>query len=133
MAAPGPFGVIGVDGAALEGGQRRLDEARLVEGIGVDGHLHVQLVRHGQAIVDGRWGGPPVLMEFEPDGTGQDLFAQWLGEAHVALANEAEVHGEGVCGLEHGRQVPGARGAGGGVGPGGRARAAAQHRRDAGH
>lgn len=36
VAAAGPLGVMGVDGAALEGGQRVLDEAGFVERVGKD-------------------------------------------------------------------------------------------------
>ena len=39
MAAARAFGVEGMDGAALEGGDRVLDEAGFVERIGVDHHL----------------------------------------------------------------------------------------------
>ena len=42
--ATGALGVVRVDGAALERRQRVLDEARLVERVGVDGDLHVVLV-----------------------------------------------------------------------------------------
>ena len=38
---PAPFRVEGVDRAALEGGDRVLDEAGLVQRVGVDHHLHV--------------------------------------------------------------------------------------------
>ena len=41
MAAAGALGMERVDGAALEGGDRVLDEAAFVERVGVDRHLHV--------------------------------------------------------------------------------------------
>ena len=44
MAAAGAFGVIGVNRAAFERRDRRLDEARFVERVGVDRHLHVVLL-----------------------------------------------------------------------------------------
>ena len=50
----------------------------------------------------------------------------------VALAGEAEVHREAVGGLDHAADVPGAGRAGGGVGAGRRAGAAAEHGGDAG-
>ena len=50
----------------------------------------------------------------------------------VALAGEAEVHRETFGGLDHAAEVPGARRAGGGVGAGRRAGAAAEHGGDAG-
>jgi hypothetical protein len=44
MAAAGAFGVEGVDGAALEGADGVLDEAALVQRVGVEHHLHVVVV-----------------------------------------------------------------------------------------
>ena len=41
MTAAGAFGVVGVDGAALERGERGFDEAGFVQRVGVDRHLHV--------------------------------------------------------------------------------------------
>jgi hypothetical protein len=47
--------VKGVDGAALERLDGILDEARLVERVGVDHHLHVVVVGDGEAAVDRLW------------------------------------------------------------------------------
>jgi len=133
MAATGTFGVIGVDGTALERAQGGFDETGLVEGVGVDRHLHVVLVGDAQAIVDARRGGAPVFVQLEADGAGLDLLDQRLRQAGVALAGEADVHRERVGGLKHARQVPRAGGAGGGVGTGRRPGAAADHGGDAAH
>ena len=125
--ATGTFGVIGVNGAALEGGEGGFDEAGFVEGVGVDRHLHIVLIGDTQAVVDTRRGGAPVFVQFETDGAGLDLFDQWPRQAGVALAGEADVHREGIRRLKHPRQVPRPGGASGGVGPGGRAGAATDH------
>jgi hypothetical protein len=77
--------------------------------------------------------GAPVFVQLEADGAGLDLLDQRLRQAGVALAGEADVHREGVGGLEHARQVPRTGGARGGVGAGGRAGAAADHGGDAAH
>jgi len=61
----------------------------------------------------------------------QDLFAERFGGGAVAFAEEAEVHRVGVCGFEHPEEVPATRSAGGGVGSGGWACAAADHGGDA--
>ena len=53
MAATGAFGVKGVNGAALEGGDGVLDEAALVERVGVDHDLYIVIVGNGQAVVYG--------------------------------------------------------------------------------
>ena len=125
------LGVEGVDGAALERRQRVLDKAGLVERVGVDGHLHVELVGHTKASVDGRGRGAPILVQLQAHCTGEHLFAQWPRRGAVALAEKAEVHRVFLGGLEHAVQVPDSRCAGGGVGAGGRAGAAAGHCRDA--
>ena len=44
MSAAGAFGVEGVNGAALERGDRVFDEARFVQRVGVDHHLHIVIV-----------------------------------------------------------------------------------------
>ena len=131
VAAAGPFGVEGVDGAAGDGADRVLHEAGLIEGVGVDAHLHVELIGHREAAIDRRRGGAPVLVQLKAAGPGADLFLQGGRGAGVALAEEAQVHRQPLGGLEHAGQVEGAGGAGGGVGAGGRAGAAAQQGGDA--
>src|SRR5262249_15325098 len=59
--------------------------------------------------------------------------AQALGQAGVALAEEAEIERERLAGLEHAADVPSAGRASRGVRAGGRAGAAAHERRDAAH
>ncbi|MNS54294.1 hypothetical protein D3C72_870780 [compost metagenome] len=133
VTATGTFGVIGVNGAALERAEGGFDETGLVEGVGVDRHLHVELIGDAQAVVDARRRGAPVFVQLEPDGAGLDLLDQRLRQAGVAFAGEANVHRERVSGLKHARQVPRAGGASGGVGASGWAGAAADHGGDAAH
>ena len=133
MAAAGAFGMEGVDGAALERLDGVLDEAGLVEGVGVDHHLDVVILGDRQAAVDRGRRRAPVLVQLERAGAGLDLFLQRIGQRCVALAGEAEVHGKRVGRLDHAGDVPRPRRAGGGVGAGGGAGAAAQHGGDAGH
>ena len=89
MPAPGPFRVVGVDGATAEGGDRVLDKSRLVQRVGVNRHLHVIFFCHAQTTVDGSWGCAPVLMQLQPQGTRLDLFTQRLWHGAVALAEES--------------------------------------------
>lgn len=132
VAAAGTLGVVGVDSAALEGADGLLDEAALVECVGVDEALNVVLVADGQTGVDGRGRAAPVLVELEADGTGGTLLGEALRQAVVALSGDAEVEREAVERLQHLADVGCAGGAGCGVcasaGPG----AAAKHGRDAG-
>ncbi len=131
MAAARPLGVIRVDGAALERGDGRLDEARFVERVGVDGDLRVGVVGHAQAAVDGGGRRAPVFVQLQADGAGIDLLAQRAGQAAVALAQETDVHRVGIGRLQHALQVPRPRRAGGRVGACGRPGAAADHGRHA--
>lgn len=125
MAAAGPFGVIGVDAPAFERGEGVFHKPGFVEGVGVDGDLYVELVRYGEAVVDGSGCSAPVFVEFEAHGAGFDLQFQGFRQAGVAFAEEADVHGHVVDGLEHFADVPGAGCAGGGVAARGRTGAAA--------
>src|ERR1035437_8113593 len=133
MLAARAFGVEGPDGAAHERRAGGLDEAGFVQGVGVDGDLHVVLVGHGEAIVDRGRRRAPVLVQLEAIGPGLDLLLQRRGRRGVALALEAEVHRKRIGRLQHALQVPGSGRAGGGEGAGGRARAPAQHGGDPGH
>lgn len=53
--------MVRVDRATLESGDRVLDEARLVERVGVDVDLDVELVTHGEAVVDNGRCRSPIL------------------------------------------------------------------------
>src|SRR5690606_17761149 len=79
VAAAGALGVIGVDGAVPEGGNGVLDEAALVEGVGVDHHLHVEGIGDAQAVVDGGGGGAPVLVQLQAGGAGEDHLLERRG------------------------------------------------------
>ncbi len=116
----------------LKAAMRVLDEARLVERVGVDRHLHVVAVGDAEAVVDRRRRRAPILVQLQAAGAGLDLLDQALGQAGIALAEEAEIHREGLGRLQHARQVPGPGRAGGGRGAGGRSGAAADHGGDAG-
>jgi len=89
-----------------------LDETGLVERVGVDGDLNVEFVCDAEAGVDRRGRRAPVLVQFQTDGSGEDLFAQRLGRRAVALAEEAEIDRVGLGGLQHAMEVPCARRAG---------------------
>ena len=80
----------------------------------------------------GGGGRAPVLVQLEPAGTGRDLLAQRLGQAGIALAQEADIDRPGLHRLQHPADVPGAGGAGGGGGARGRAGAAAEQGGEAG-
>ena len=101
VTAAGPFGVKGVDGAAADGADRVFHKAGLVEGVGVDAHLHVEAVGHRQAAVDRGWGGAPVFVQLEAAGAGAHLLLDRFGGGGVALAVEAQIHRQALGGLQH--------------------------------
>ena len=110
VAAAGAFGVEGVDRAALERGERGLDEARLVERVGVDRDLHVVARRRPR----GSCRSPPGVVpqsscSLRPIAPASTCSSSAPGRLRVALAEEAEVHREGVGGLQHRLDVPRAR------------------------
>ncbi len=116
------LGVVGVDGAAADRAQRVLDETHLVEGVGVDVHLHAGRVGDRQARVDGCRGGAPVLVKLETRCAAAQLLPHRLGADGVALAEQRDVQRPGVQRLEHAGQMPGSRGHGGRLAALGRAR-----------
>ena len=93
VSAARAFGVVGVDHAPFHRRQRVFKEAGFVERVGVDGDLHIHFIRHGQAVVDGGGGCAPIFMQFQTDSARCDLFAQGVGQADIAFAQETEVHG----------------------------------------
>ena len=78
-----------------------VDEAGLVERVGVDGDLDVVLVGHLQAGVDDGERRAPVLVELQAAGPGLDHVAQRLVQAAVALAEYADVDRQPLERLEH--------------------------------
>ena len=89
VAAAGTLGVEAVDRPALDRRDRVGEEPGLVERVGVDGDLDVVLVGDRQAGVDDGGGGAPVLVELQAAGAGLDLLRERLGQAAVALAQDA--------------------------------------------
>ncbi len=125
------LGVVGVDRPAGDRPQRVLDEAGLVQRVGVDRDLHARPPPTRQAGVDRGRRGAPVLVQLEPGRAGPQLLPQRLGRHGVALAEQHDVDRPGVDRLEHPGQVPRARGDRGRLGALGRAGAAADQRGDA--
>ena len=123
--------MVGVNGASLEGGERSLDEPRFIQGVCVNSHLHVQLIRHPQTTIDGRGCGAPVLMEFESDGPRHDLLAQWFRCGAISLSKKAQIHRIFLGGFQHAMQIPDARCAGRGKCAMSRTRAPTDHGGDA--
>src|SRR5207248_1623469 len=73
---------------------------------------------------------PPILVQFEAAGARLDHLDQRLRLRCIALAEQPDIDRDTFHGLQHAREVPGARRAGRRGGAGGRAGAAAEHRRD---
>ena len=82
----------------------------------MDGDLHVELVGDLEGLVDDGVRGAPVLMDLEADRAGAQLLGQRFPGRGVALAQQADIHGEVLDGLKHAGQVPGPGSDRGGVG-----------------
>ena len=80
------FGVEGVNGAALEGRYGIFHKARLVQCVGVNGHLCVSFFCHIQAVVDGSRCRAPVFVKLETNGARIDLFVQGARQCGIAFA-----------------------------------------------
>ena len=133
MPAAGTLGVKRVNGAALERLDRVLDEARLIERVGVDHHLHVVVVGNRQAAVDRRRRRAPIFVQLERAGATSDHLLERRRTRRIAFAGETEVDRQCVGGLDHAADVPRSRRARGGEGAMRRTGAAAEHGGDAGH
>ena len=127
MTAARAFGMKGADAAPADRRDGVLDEARLVQRVGMDRHLRVGGVGYVQAIADRGGCRAPILVQLQADHAGVDLLVQCVRQAGVALAQKAEVHRKRVSCLEHAFDVPraGRRGRREGAGRG--AGAAAEH------
>ena len=73
VASPGALGVVGVDRPPGDRRQGVLQEAGLVDRVGVERDLDIQLVGHPQGGVDRGRGRSPVLVQLQGAGAGFDL------------------------------------------------------------
>ena len=105
VAAASTLGVEGVDYAVTDCSQGVVHKAALVQGVGVDCNLNVQLIRNGQCGVDGVSGCTPVLVDLQADCTSADLLTQRVRVRCVALAQEANVDREVTGCLDHAGDV----------------------------
>src|SRR4029077_10628653 len=107
VSAARPFRMKRVNGSALEGRDCILDETALVQGVGMDKNLHVHVIRNRQTTVNGRGCCTPVFVKLEAARSGLDLLNETCCRACIALPEEAEIHREGIGGLEHPLNMPG--------------------------
>src|SRR5262245_55892059 len=117
MPTAGPFGVKGMNGSPLECRHGIFDKAALVQRVSVDGNLHIHVVGDRKTAIDGGRSRTPVLMKLQAARSGFDLLDETRGRACIAFAENAEIHGERVGGLEHPSNMPGSRRAGRGRRP----------------
>ena len=128
MAAAGAFGVIHVDGAAADGGERVLDEAGFVERVGVQLHLKIEVVGDGETGVDRCRHRAPVFVNLQADAAGFQLLDERSGLVRIAAAEETEIDRPVLGGLQHLADIEGAAGI---DADGDRAERAAEHRGNA--
>src|SRR5918912_3828475 len=131
MPAAGAFGVKRVDIAALEGGNRVLDETAFVQRIRMDRDLNIELLGDRQAAIDGGRSRAPIFVQFEPARTSLDHLDEGARLRCVTLAEEAEIDRQPFGGLQDAREMPRPRRAGRRRSAGGRTGAAAEQRCDA--
>ena len=108
VAAAGALGVIHVDGAAADGGERILQEPAFVQRVGVQLHLEVELVGDRKTGVDHRRHRAPVLVDLEADAAAGDLIEDRARPRGVAAAEEAEIDRPFFRRLQHLADVEGA-------------------------
>ena len=116
VAAAGSLGMERVDRATFECRDRVLDEAGLVQRVGVDAHLHIHLVRNGERGTQHRRRGAPVLVTLQADCAGLDLLDQRRLAMPVPLAENAHIDGPAFESAQHRADVARSRCDGGGIG-----------------
>ncbi len=77
--------------AALEGGDRVLNEAGFVQRVGVDGNRDVELFGDPEAGIDRSRGRPPILVQLQSAGAGLDHLGQSARVRGIAFAKKAEI------------------------------------------
>jgi hypothetical protein len=97
MPATGALGVKAVNGPALEGRNSAFDKTTLVQRVGVDGDLHVHVIRDREAAIDGSRRRTPIFVQLQAARPSLDLLNETCCRACVAFAENAEVHGKGTC------------------------------------
>ena len=107
---------------------RVLVEAGLVQRVGVDLDLEIELVANIQRRSDHGGHRAPVLVNLQSNRAGLALLHQRLRRMCTALAEKTEVDRERLCGLKHSSEVDRTRGA---DSDGDRPKTAAQHGCDA--
>jgi hypothetical protein len=120
-----------VNRTSLDGGQRILDESGFIQGVSVNSHLHVVLIGHRERGIDGCRRCPPVFVQLQADGAGDDLFHERFNARRVALAEKSKVERKSLGSLEHPVNIPLTRCARRSAGSVGGAGPAADHGGDA--
>jgi hypothetical protein len=75
----------GVDGASADRRHRVLDEAGFVQRVGVDHHLHVEVVGDGNAAIDGRGRGPQSSWSFRAQAPASTISTKAPGKEALPL------------------------------------------------
>ena len=110
VSAAGAFGVERVDRATFERCDRVFDETRFVQRVGVNRHLHFEVVGHRERGADHRGRRSPVFVAFESDRAGFDLLDERRAAMRVTLAEKSDVDRQSFRGAKHHPDVPRARG-----------------------
>ena len=127
VSAAGALCVVGMDRAAGNGVQCVLHASAFVQGICMDCHLYVIVVGYIQTVVDDCRGAAPVLVDFQPHGTGFYLFNQGFFVGAVAFSEKSQVYRVFFGGFQHHFHVPGTGSTGGGIGAVGWTGSSADH------
>ena len=104
-----------VNGSSVDSGDGVLNITGLIEGIGVDGNLHVIAVGSFHSRADSLHGRAPVLVDLEAHRARFELAVEVRGIRTVTFGEETDVDRKLVSSLEHLAEVPGAGSDGGSV------------------
>ena len=108
VAASGTFGVVHMDGPALDRGQGIFEEPALVERVGVQLDLEIEFIGDRQAGIDHRRHRSPVFMDLQSDAPARYLVVDGLGLRRIAAAEKSEVDRPMFGRLQHLADVEGA-------------------------
>ena len=93
------FGVKRMNCATFNGVDGFFDKATFVQGICVNHHLNVHLIRNRQTAINRGRSSAPIFVQFERTGSPKYLFLQGGWQRRIPFTSKGKVHWQAICRL----------------------------------